>query len=821
MSKHILLLPICLLICWGQANAQVADSCGFFSSAANNAVELLRGKVSGVRVSAIDGNPSGVMNVYIRGLNSLRSDNQPLYIVDGTMVSNELNDNVDAFWQYGESNYTVPLNPLSFLAPSEIESIEVLKDISATALYGSRGANGVVIINTKKRTSTSPNKNFSFSANSGVNLYALSNTPSILHNYRAAVDGASGKAIYNISATFRHHSGNMARMHGNYGSLKANFNTQANKVIWFGFNALLSVGKTSSTTGTSYFGAPSYTLALRDPALSSGISLETWKNNYDDDSMDYRALASSHLIINLAQSLRLKTSVGIDFQDNSRYIWYGDGLPLGQKSAENVDGGAAAVLTSLIFNYNANIGLEFKRYLGNVHLVTASAGAEAYGFISKYNTMNMLNFATHELRAKGLNLGNSPVQNRLFPREYSHLSWFATAEYKYEKIAGVNLSYRMDWTPKYKGLILNHYPAVNVWTDLQKALFKDSKVVSSLRIKGGWGISGKEKYIPYELFGNYLTGGWYTPEAGTEAFYDGMDRLLTKEYNVGAEATFLADRLSLGIIYYDRVTSDSFQMFCNGAKYSDADYWGWKNPSLVFDRVSSIANKGFEFDIKGMLMQRNNFKWSLSANLSYNINRMISSNPEDFAGKNVGKNLYCTCNTVGLPVSSLFGYKTDENGNLADVTGEGIISVSDKVVLGSSIPAVFGGLQTVLTFGNFRVEVLADGAAGHKIANVNNLVRDGFTDSTGQIALTGKYVEKGDFLRLSEVGIGYTFPFEKVKWIKGLDLRLSGHNLATITSYSGWSPDVNVFGISALANGYDYGSFPSARSLILGVSLLF
>lgn len=819
MSKHILFVPVFLLLVFGQANAQVVDSSGFVSSAATNAVELLRGRVSGVRVSAIDGNPSGVMNIHIRGLNSLRSDNQPLYIVDGAMVSSELNDNVDAFWQYGELNYTVPLNPLSFLAPSEIESIEVIKDASATALYGSRGANGVVIINTRK--SSSPNKNFSFSANAGVNLFEASKTPTILHNYRAAFDGHSGKTFYNISATFRHHSGNMSRMHANYGSLKANFNTQANKSIWFGFNALLSAGQSSSTTGTAYFGAPSYTLALRDPALSPGIGLDTWKNNYDDDAMDYRALASSQLIINLVKSLRLKASVGIDFQDNARYIWYGDGLPLGQKSAENIDGGAASILSSLIFNYNANVGLEFKRYFGKVHLLTASAVFETYGFLSKFNTMNKLNFATHELRAKGINLGNSPVNNRLFQRGYSHLSWFATADYKYADIAGANLAYRMDWTPRYKDLIVNHYPALNVWTDFQKAFFKDFKAVSSLKIKGGWGISGKEKYIPYELFGNYLTGGWYTPEAGTEAFYDGMDRLLTKELNVGVEAGFLSDRLSFGVVYYDRVTSDSFQMFCNGAKYIDTDYWGWRNPSLVFERVSSVSNKGFEFDFNGTLIQQRNFKWSLSANLSYNINRVVSSNLEDFAGKNVGKNLYCTCNTVGLPVSSLFGYKTDESGNLSDVTGEGIISVSDKVVLGSSIPVVFGGLQTVLAFGNFRVELLVDGAAGHKIANVNNLIRDGFTDSTGQIALTGKYVEKGDYLRLSEVGIGYTFPFENVKWIKGLDLRLSGHNLATITSYSGWTPDVNVFGISALANGYDYGSFPSARSLILGVSLLF
>lgn len=820
MNRRILTFSVLALLAGTQAYAQFTDSLGFSTAAASNASELLRGRVSGVRVSSIDGNPSGLVNVHIRGLNSLRSDNQPLWIVDGAMVSNDLNDNIDAFWQYGERNYTAPLNPLSFLSAADIESIEVLKDASATAIYGARGANGVIIINTRK--SAPVGKRFSFDANAGVNTYGnVTGRISALHNYRAAIDGRNGNTAYNISATFRHNAGYMSGCNSNYGSVKANFNSQANKVVWFGFNTLFSIGQSSSTTGVAYFGAPSYNLAVRDGALSPGMSTSLWEENYDDDSMDYRAVSSALLTLNITDNLKVKASAGIDFQDNSRYVWYGDGLPLGSIDEDNVGGGAAAILTAMIINYNGKVELNYNRYFAGVHHVSADAGFEALGYISKFNTMNKRDFATHELRAKGLNLGNSPINNRIFPRDYARQAVFARVAYSFGKIFGMDATYRYGRTPRYKGLVDDRYPAVNVWVDLHESFFRDFRTVSSLHLKGGYGISGKEKYVPFELFSNYLSGGWFIPENGTESFYDGMDRLRTKEFNVGVDAGFLSDRFRLGVSFYDRETTDTFEMFCNGAKFADASYWGWRDPSVVFDRVSSIANQGFEFDFNGTLMKTSKLRWTLSANLSCNVNQVASSNPEDFAGKKVGQNLFCTCNTVGLPVSSLFGYKTDASGNIVDVTGEGIISSSDKVVLGNSIPVWSGGLQTVLAVGRLRFEMLVDGAAGHSIANVNELVKDGFRDSSGQIALSGKYIERGDYLRLSEVGVGYDVPIGRIKWLKGLNVRLSAHNLATLTSYSGWNPDVNSFGVSTLANGYDYGSYPLNRSVILGVSLKF
>ena len=126
-SKSILSALLALAVQAGYAQNTVKDSTGLCTSSADNILELLRGQISSVRVSSIDGNPVGALNINIRGLNSLRTDNLPLFVIDGAILNTGLNQNLDAFWQYGEQSYTSALDPMAFLSPSEIESIEVLK----------------------------------------------------------------------------------------------------------------------------------------------------------------------------------------------------------------------------------------------------------------------------------------------------------------------------------------------------------------------------------------------------------------------------------------------------------------------------------------------------------------------------------------------------------------------------------------------------------------------------------------------------------------------------------------------------------------------
>lgn len=799
----------------------VTDTTGFRTASSGNAAELLRGQVAGVRVSAIDGNPVGGLNINIRGVNSLRTDNQPLYVIDGSPISADLNENLDAFWQYDEMSYTAPLNPLAFLNAYDIESIEVLKDVSATAIYGSRGANGVVIITTRKPVSAERVVNWS--SNAGVSLDATGNglKPAISHNHYVGLGGSANNTTYNISGTFRNISGTMPGTRSNYGTFKGNFDTRANKVLWFGLNALVSVGSTSATTGTTYFGHPSATLALRNPAFSPMTTLDEWASDYDDDSKDRRALVSTYLQFNFTKTLNLKVKAGLDYQQNYRTIWYDNHTELGAPSPENQYGGAAAALISQMLNYEASAVLSWNRFFAGDHHIVANLGGEYIGSKDIFSTMNGTNYVSHSLRGNGLSTGAFVKKNHYFAYDYSHLGAYATLAYDYKGIIGVNGSYRADYTPKYGKDQLNLYPAAEAYLDVHKAFLPDFKAVSSLKVKGGWGEAGKEKYVPYELFGNYLSDSWLVPDAGTEPFFDGLENLRSSEWHATLEAGFLGDRVKAGVTFFNKNTEDSFRMYQMGApKSEESTTWRWGGCKNVFERTSTVNNKGYEFTLDILALNHGGFKWNISANLAYMANAVTGYDPFDFHGRKVGCGVFCTCNGLNLPISTLYGYELDAAGKLVDSTGDGRATEADMVQLGSTIPTVYGGLQTTLSWKGFTAELAFDGAAGHKIANVNALMTEGVPDPYGYMVLTGNFVEDGDYLRLSHVALKYAIPV-KAKWLKGLEARVSAHNLATFTKYSGWNPDVNCFGVTSLSNGIDYGSYPLARMIMVGVSAKF
>lgn len=815
--KKAIISALTLLYCaFCFAQNIVEDPYGFISSSSANVAEILRGGISGVRVTSIDGNPVGGTNINIRGVNSLRTDNQPLWIVDGVMLSSDLGENLDAFWQYNEQSYTAPLNPLAFLDPKQIESIEVIKDIYATAIYGSRGANGVVIVKTRKPVKGE--RNFIFDANAGL---SFGYKPGFNHNYFLSFSGEHGSTSYNMSGTFRKTSGTVDRNNSVTGSFKGNFETHANKVVWFGLNALLSVGKISSPYGVTYLGLPSYTLSLRDATLSPGTATEDWVSDYDDDAEDYRAVLGTFVRFNVGRSLYFKLSGGFDMQNNARYIWYGKKTYLGRISPDNQYGGAASNLISYLLSYNGAFEVNFDRYLGVNHHLKAGLLAEIVGNSNKFNTLNGINFIFDELRARSLKVGAFDTRLHKFIRDYNHFGGYVTLGYDYKGIVGLSGVLRADYTPKYLSNELNLYPAGEAFVDIRKAFLPSSAIVTGLRLKGGYGISGREKYVPYELFGNYLSSAWYTPAPGTSTFYDGLDCLRTREAGVSLELALLSDRIRFNAGFYDRETEDAFKMYRMGHPMSNTSTtYVWEGCEKVFDRVSSVRNQGLEFDLGAAIVRRGDWKWDLNFNVAYNTNIVSSSNMEDFNGRAVGNGIYCTCNALNMPVSSLYGYRSDANGNYMDLTGEGRIDDADKEILGSTIPLVSGGLQTTLSYKGLSLCVKMDGAAGHNIANVNNIVRDGKTDYTGLICLSSAYIEKGDYLNLSLVGLNYSIPL-KSKTVRELAVRLSARNLATVTSYSGWNPDVNCFGASTLTAGLDYGSYPLCRIIMLGAAIKF
>ena len=763
----------------GAKDNVVKDTLQFDRALASHPAAMLQGRISGVRVSATDGNINGAQNIYIRGVNALRGDSQPLWIVDGVIVNSSFNQNREAFFNYDEDSYSSPINALAGIDLFDIESIEILKDISSTAIYGSKGANGAVIIKTKRGSKNG----FDVTWNSNV---GLSTSPiegavkGLSHNHHIRLDGSKAKTDFSLSASLRKTTGVVSGNDNLFGGVRANLDTKASDVISFGAAMSADMGKAYSVGGTSYYGEPSRTLSMRYPSLFTGDTVEGWQEDYDDEADERRASGSAYLCFNFTPSLVWKNTVGIDYHNLERYIWYGNGTSFGLEN-----NGAAGILMTGVFKYNVQSLLSWDKTLAQKHNITVSGAFEALGENTQYNATNSADFFSHTLRARGLDLGSNWSENHLYDHDYSTFGGFVKAAYDYDSLAGANAMVRADKTAAYDSQA-KIYWAANAFVNLRKAFLSDSEAVSTLKFKVGYGTAGKEQYVPYGYFGNYLTGAYpvYDNENTFERYYDGVNLLKSTELNVGIDFGLLADRLFLHLGYYDKSTDDNFAIY---------DFN--KNASVfkALSQTTNIANKGFEADVNLGIISSGSFTWDFFGNVAMNTNSLTAVDANDATGKSVGSGLVVNANKTGSPVGAL---------------------CYEGKILGNPIPKCTYALGTTFKAFGFVIDVLADGANGFDVLNLGSVLMEDATPSE-------KYVERGDFFRLGRVSLGYSVPVRKIKWIKAIDFSLSGLNLATLTKYSGWNPDVNCFGTSAFSAGIDYGSYPSMRSVVLGINLKF
>lgn len=790
-------------ICMTAGAQAFSDSLEFVRAYSTSPAEMLKGQVAGVRVSSYDGSVNGALNVSIRGVNALRSDSQPLYIVDGTILSTVQSRNLNAFWQdtYKGESYTVALNNLSYINSYDIESIEVLKDVAATAIYGAKGANGVVIINTRKAGTEKASVKWNSNAGFSPDLRGIS------HNHHMSVSGLNKQTNYYIGASFRQVAGPESNVGSTYGSLNAGFETKANKVVWFGMNNILSIGRISSISTTNWYGAPSYTLASRGILL--GDNLEGWKSDYDDKATDNRNTTNVYLTLNFTPWLRLKTVIGLDFQGSNRFFWYGDGTPLG--ASRN---GAASVISTMSLSYNANSELLFHRYLSEAHRVDFAVGGELTGDLTKFNTMNGNEFFDHSLRGKGMSLAQSKANLHNFSHLYSHLAAYARASWSYKELFGIQGLFRPDYTPRYDGSNPQLYYSASAFLDVKKVLLNSLDSVSGFKLSCGYGAAGREIYVPYDLFGNYTSGKYPSLETGSEIYHDGLNRVRTSEFSLRADIGVLEDRITASVGYYDRISEDALSLYCFGKK--TGNYWDWSGRNCLSTISSSLTNRGIEAELAADVIRKDNLRWRVSLNGAYNVNQLSSVDEADTFGHEVGCGLVANVNAVGLQAGQIVGYETNPDGSFLDQTRDGKITEADKVTLGKVIPEFTGALNSDFTAGRFSAGLTIDGAAGFCLVNLNNFVKNG----ADVPIITDSCVEKADFLRLSRLSAAYRIPL-KAKWLRSLTVSASAMNLFTLTSYSGWNPDVNSFSSNGLSRGLDYASAAAARSFMIGVSINF
>lgn len=748
MRKLFLIsFAICAVSFSVSAEIVKTDTLGLDRMNCDSPASLLEGKVAGLNIYSPDGNPVSGLSVMVRGVNSLRTDRGPLWVIDGMPLG------------FIENSYVGNFNQLAFLNPYDIESIEVLKDASRTAVYGPQGAGGVIIVNT--RSGAAEGLDINWNSNLAVTT-PYSNTgefrAGVGHNHSINLSSAKGPSVFKLSAQFRDVEGTVARNFSRSGNLNISYDTKANPVVWFGTRTMLSMGKSNS---------PSYEVG--------------WLADYDDEVVNYRVVNSSFLRFNFTKEMSLNIDLGVDYNNANRFVWYGKTTDEG---AEN--NGKAVIVGASNLKFNVCPKFSWNRFFGNHHIVL-SAASDIIFENRKFNDMDGTQFFSHELRARGMNIQAGKAELFNYNYDYFTVGAIAAAEYAYKDIAGADLAFRANWTPRYLDSVRPYWSG-NVWV----------KPAAFLKLSAGYGESGLERNTPYDMFDSFLSEGYPLVDKEVSFFYEALNSVRTKEWNVAAEAEFLKGRLTAGVKYFRRHTTDAFDAFCFGKK-SSTYLWLWKPRQDFFSSGSAFTGSGVEADIVAVAVKTKRVNWSLGANFTWSRSLVTAVGEYDIFSTASASIPTVTANAVGMAPLSFVGYETLPDGSLKDRTGDGKITEADQKILGNPVPEILAGFNTTLKVDAFSLEAVLQGAALFDRLNVSTLALD------GEIGLRDVDLVKGDYLRLQRLSAAYDINIGGRCPLRCVRVSLSGQNLFTLSAAGANMPDF----------------YPSARCFVAGVKLIF
>ncbi len=700
----------------------VPDSLGSVQASATRLAELLEGEVPGLSVIRTGKGPLSRLRMDIRGTATLRGDGQPLLVVDGVMMENSSSINLNPFWNYPEVGPVEAVNDFFHLSPYDIESIEVLKDASATAVYGSRGAAGVIVV--KTRLARPQGEELRFRLNSNV---GYESGGGLLHNHYLNAGSTRRNTSFNTSLSYRNYAAGADGIGLDELSFRSSFETKSSKVLWL---------------GTSIFGG-----------IGSFDNSGTAIADYQDNGKRYGVSASAWIRLNIFKSLNWITIFGADYRSAARFIWYGTGNATG--AALN---GLSGITNNKSLSCNLNSSLNFKRYFGTRNGLSASAGVEWYGGLNTYNSLAANDYLAEELKAMGISLSNSVRPNFVFEEAPSHAAAFARADYSYGDMAGAGVVFRADKTLNAFDGRIDKYPAAEIWTDLRNIFLKSSKTVSALRLSGGFGYSGNEKSLMYPFFGTAMgTAAVPQIEKSRRNYFNARSAQRLREWNAGLNAGFLAGRISLEAGFFDRYMEDAWDIFDSG--YMDTDgKWKKGGAELHSSGSSDFTVSGFEISLSAAVLRNKDLSWTVRGNFTEARTQVTKVDEPD------------SPYVAACPVGVLVGWKVGPDGYYKDIVPDGRIDNSDRVVLGKSLPESYGGFGTTLRYLGFTLDLDADFAFGFNVVD-NALMR-----SEHRSMLTSRYVQKGDFLRLGRVALSYDIPLRSPA-VKVLSLSLSGYNL--------------------------------------------
>lgn len=897
---------------------------------------LIQGRAAGVQVTANSGTPGGEMTFRVRGSTSTSSDNQPLIIIDGYPI--ETSNNILNAGIEGTINDQRGASGLAGISPSDIESVEILKDASATAIYGSRGANGVVMITTKRgklgKEKIEYNVRLDF-ANKLKDLGLLSTTsfenmwneayrnsnPTSANPYFTSADyarnpdtrwqdmvlqnsfgqthslnisGGDPKMKYSINGSYADLDGPV-KYASNFkrGTLRINLDREVSSIFNFGIGisgtsiANQAVGQSNANGNlngniiNSIMTAP-----LANPYDQYGdLTMMRFNNgggnpltlikNIKDLTKTYQFNINSHASLTILKGLTANLRVGMDYKRNQRNQYQPRDTRIGQGTngfAYSAEGDDRNYLSDFTFNYNNNFGK---------HRINSMVGFSHQEWQSRSYANVTTGFAS-DMLGYYVPQASNKVQTPFGTfRENGMNSFISRLGYSYDDRYLMTLTGRSDGSTRLaEGHKWAYFPSVGIGWNMHNELFlKNQKILSQLKIRGSWGISGNQSvpigasrttysYAKYSYNQNVSTGyilnAMGNPDLGWET---------TSQYNIGLESGFLNDRFTFNVDVYKKRTND---LLFN--KQIPA-YTGY---SFLQTNGGIIENKGLEFEIGAKVLKKK-LIWNVSANLSMNRNKVLDLGGAQimygpaFNG-NMGKNQAWTIAKIGEPIGIFYGYKIDGiyqtaaevaagptdptkfqgNWRFVDVSGpagvkDNKITPDDMTKTGDPNPNFTYGITNNLSYKGFSLSAFIMGSQGNDILNMYRIQTDALTvnsnppNTTNEVynqrwtgpGTSTKYpmplfvnnrfgqrpnntlVENGSYIKLKTVTIAYDVLLQKKKYFEKLRIFITGNNLFCITKYSGFDPEINSYGFNSMSQGLDLGSMPQVRSFSSGILIGF
>ena len=863
------------------------DSEEFNKGVVTNPGQLLQGKVAGVNITNASGEPGAAQDVIIRGVGSLRSGTTPLYVVDGFVLDN--------------ASTGVATNPLNFINPNDIESMEVLKDASATALYGARAANGVVVITTKRGEegqsevrldlstawSTIANKMDVFTADefrqavpaAGGELAdlngntdwqdALSRT-AISNNVNLSMNGANEKFGYYASLGYQDQEGILKNSALERYSGKLNMNqTALDGRLKVAYN--LTASHTSNlrpdngTVVTDMLQLNPTTPVYTDGSptlLDNMLNPMARYNIYSDLATNNRILAGIKPSIEIIDGLTYKLNLGFDYSTTSRDVQtmpYSllEGYENGSLRTDNIQNTNQLVENTLAYNFaigkhNATIlgGQSYQKF----YVFSRSFYTEGYpdnGVEPKYQDY----VASADLPTT---VSTGALRNEL-------QSFFSRLDYSYSGRYLLTATIRADGSSKFgNNNVYGYFPSVALGWNITEEGFFSSAFIDNLKLRASWGQTGNED-VPakqtklsfneskdnndtYPLDDNATTlDGYPYGTIYTRLPNEDLQWEVSTQTNIGLDFNLFNFRLSGTVDYYTKVSDNILLNFVPADPIQEVSSV-WANiPDM------EIRNSGLELSLDFNSNASSLFSYNIGGNISTLNNEVVNS---PFAVLTTGAaqgggqtgatiNGYINNHPIGAFYMLEFdGIGEDGLNQFVDNVEDGEILEDDRKVVGSALPNLLYAFHVNMGYKGFSLGLNFNGVSGNKIYNhtamsvftkgrlASNFNTTAFAnefpneDITNSNTVSTRYLEDGDYLRLNNASLSYTFQPEQLGLgdaFKSIRLSLTGQNLFVLTNYSGFDPEVNTGtqqdGI--LTYGIDRFTYPAARTVQVGLNVTF